>query len=259
MSALSRDVHCFWFCSTTQNQRLLKESIKIDAKIRENTPTCDVGTSGSPGRTALGGVSSLSRKCSSLQQEVRGFSSFALFCDWAGGSDQVMSALSRDVHCFWFCLTTQNQRLLKESIKIDAKIRENTPTCDVGTSGSPGRTALGGVSSLSRKCSSLQQEVRGFSSFALFCDWAGGSDQVMSALSRDVHCFWFCLTTQNQRLLKESIKIDAKIRENTPTCDVGTSGSPGRTALGGVSSLSRKCSSLQQEVRGFSSFALFCN
>ena len=81
MSALSRDVHCFWFCSTTQNQRLLKESIKIDAKIRENTPTCDVGTSGSPGRTALGGVSSLSRKCSSLQQEVRGFSSFALFCD----------------------------------------------------------------------------------------------------------------------------------------------------------------------------------
>ena len=41
MSALSRDVHCFWFCSTTQNQRLLKESIKIDAKIRENTPTCE--------------------------------------------------------------------------------------------------------------------------------------------------------------------------------------------------------------------------
>ena len=59
----------------------LKESIKIDAKILENPPTCDVGTSGSPGRTALGGVSSLSRKCSSLQQEVRVFSSFALFCD----------------------------------------------------------------------------------------------------------------------------------------------------------------------------------
>ena len=53
-----------------------------------------------------------------------------------------MSALSRDVHCFWFCLATQKQRLLKESIKIDAKIRENTPTCDVGKSGSPGRTAL---------------------------------------------------------------------------------------------------------------------
>ena len=35
MSALSRDVDCFWFCSATQNQRLLKESIKIDAKIRE--------------------------------------------------------------------------------------------------------------------------------------------------------------------------------------------------------------------------------
>ena len=35
MSALSRDVHCFWFCSATQNQRLLKESIQIDAKIRE--------------------------------------------------------------------------------------------------------------------------------------------------------------------------------------------------------------------------------
>ena len=73
---------------------------------------------------------------------MRGFSSFALFCDWASGSDRVMSVLSRDVHCFWFCSTTQNQRLLKESIKIDAKIRENTPTCDVGTSGSPGRTAL---------------------------------------------------------------------------------------------------------------------
>ena len=79
MSALSRDVDCFWFCSTTQKQRLLKESIQIDAKIRENTPTCDVGTSGSTGRTALGGVSSLSRKCSSLQQEVRGFSSLRCF------------------------------------------------------------------------------------------------------------------------------------------------------------------------------------
>ena len=101
---------------------------------------------------------------------MRGFSSFALFCNWAGESDHVMSLLSRDVHCVWFCSTTQKQRLLKESIKIDAKILENTPTCDVGTSGSPGRTALGGVSSLSRKCSSLQQEVRGFSSFALFCD-----------------------------------------------------------------------------------------
>ena len=55
---------------------------------------------------------------------MRGFSSFALFCDWAGGFDQVMSALSRDVDCFWFCSATQNQRLLKESIKIDAKIRE---------------------------------------------------------------------------------------------------------------------------------------
>ena len=55
---------------------------------------------------------------------MRGFSSFALFCDWAGGSDQVVSALSRDVQFFLFCTTTQNQRLLKESIKIDAKIRE---------------------------------------------------------------------------------------------------------------------------------------
>ena len=35
MSALSRDVHCVWFCSATQKQRLLKESNKIDAKIRE--------------------------------------------------------------------------------------------------------------------------------------------------------------------------------------------------------------------------------
>ena len=102
-SALSRNVHCFWFCSTTQKQRLLKESIKIDAKIRENTPTCDVGTSGSPGRTALGGVSSLSRKCSSLQQEVRGFSSFALFFDWAGGSEQVVYLLSTKLgpDCFY--------------------------------------------------------------------------------------------------------------------------------------------------------------
>ena len=71
-------------------------------------------------------------KCSSLQQEVRAFSNFALFCDCAGGSDQVLSALSRDVHCFCFCSATQKQRLLKESIKIDAKIRENTRTCDVG-------------------------------------------------------------------------------------------------------------------------------
>ena len=101
----------------------------------------------------------------------------------------MMSALSRDVHCFWLCWATQNQRLLKESIKIDAKIRELTPTCDVGTSYSPGRTALGGVTSLSRKCSSLQQEVRVFPIFALFSDWAGGFDQVVSALSGDVHCF----------------------------------------------------------------------
>jgi hypothetical protein len=35
MSAPSRDVHCFLICSATQNQRLLKESIKIDVKIRE--------------------------------------------------------------------------------------------------------------------------------------------------------------------------------------------------------------------------------
>ena len=100
MSALSRDVHCFCFCSATQNQRFLKESIEIDAKIRENTRTCDVGTSCWPGRTALGGVTSHSRKCSSLQQEVRVFSIFALFSDWAVGFDQVMSALSGDVNCF---------------------------------------------------------------------------------------------------------------------------------------------------------------
>ena len=121
-----------------------------------------MGTSCSPGRTALGGVTSLSRKCSSLQQEVRSFSIFALFFDWTGGSDQMMSALSRGVQCFLFSSTTQNQRLLKESIKIDAKILENTRTCDAGTSCSPGRTALGGVTCLSRKCSSLQQEVRVF-------------------------------------------------------------------------------------------------
>ena len=83
-----------------QKQRLLKKSIKIDAKIRKNTRTHDVGTSSRPGRTALGGVTSLSRKCSSLQQEVRDFSSFALCFDWAGGFDQVMSALSGDVNCF---------------------------------------------------------------------------------------------------------------------------------------------------------------
>ena len=123
MSALSRNVHCFWFCSTTQKQRLLKESIKIEAKIRENTKYTIHQHVTSEHRTpALGGVSSLSRKCSSLQQEVRGFSSFALFCDWAGGSDQVMSALSRNVHCFWFCSTTQKQRLLKESRKIERNI-----------------------------------------------------------------------------------------------------------------------------------------
>ena len=103
MSALSRDVHCYLFCSATQNQRSLKESIKIDAKILENTRTCDVGRSSVPGRTALGGVTSLSRKCSSLQQEVRGFSSFALFCDWAGGSDQVVYLLSTKLgpDCFY--------------------------------------------------------------------------------------------------------------------------------------------------------------
>ena len=52
---------------------------------------------------ALGGVSSLSRKCSSLQQEVRGFSSFALFCDWAGESNQVVYLLSTKLgpDCFY--------------------------------------------------------------------------------------------------------------------------------------------------------------
>ena len=100
-----------------------------------------------------------------------------------------MSALARDVHGFCFCLATQNQRFLEESIEIDAKIRENTRTCDVRRSSRPGRTALGDVTSLSRKCSSLQQEVRVFSMFALFSDWAGGFDQVVSALSGDVHCF----------------------------------------------------------------------
>jgi hypothetical protein len=81
MSALSRDVHCYLFCSATQNQRSLKESIKIDAKILENTRTCDVGTSSVRGRAALRGATSLSRKCSSLQQEARSFSSLALFFD----------------------------------------------------------------------------------------------------------------------------------------------------------------------------------
>ena len=103
----------------------------------------------------------------SLRQVVRGFSSFALFFDWTGGFDYVMSALSRDVHCFCFCSATLKQRLLKESIKIDAKIPENTRTCDVRRSSRPGRTALGGVTSLSRKCSSLQQEVRGFATGTL--------------------------------------------------------------------------------------------
>ena len=120
---------------------------------------------------------------------MRGFSSFALFCDWAGESDHVMSLLSRDVDCFWFCSASQKQRLLKKSTKIDVKIRENTRTCDVGRSSRPGRTALGGLTSLSCTCSSLQHEVRGFSSFALFFDWAGGFDQVMSALPGDIHCF----------------------------------------------------------------------
>ena len=65
----------------------------------------------------------------------RGFSSFALFCDWAGGFDQVMSALSRDVHCFLFCSTTQNQRLLKESIKNWCEnTRKYTNMWNVGTS-----------------------------------------------------------------------------------------------------------------------------
>ena len=90
-----------------------------------------VGTSSVPGRTALRGVTSLSKTCSSLQQEARGFPGFALFFDWASGSGQVMPAQSRSVYCFIFCLTTQNQGLRKESSKIDAKILENTRTCDV--------------------------------------------------------------------------------------------------------------------------------
>ena len=61
--------------------------------MRKNTRTDDVGRSCWPGRTALGGATSLSHKCSSLQQEVRDFSIFALFSDWAVGFDQVMSAL----------------------------------------------------------------------------------------------------------------------------------------------------------------------
>ena len=120
---------------------------------------------------------------------MRDFSSFALCFDWADGFDQVMSALSGDVRCFRFCSVAQKQRLLKKSIKIDAKIRKNTRTHDVGTSSRPGRTALGGLTSLSCTCSSLQHEVRCFSSFALFFDWAGGFDQVMSALPGDIHCF----------------------------------------------------------------------
>ena len=199
---------------SAQKQRLLKKSIQIEAKIPEKTRTCDVGTSSGPGCTALGGVTSHLRKCSRLQQEVRGFSIFALFSDWAGGFDEGMSALSGDVHCFWFCSVAQKQRLLKKSIQIEAKIPEKTRTCDVGTSSGPGCTALGGVTSHLRKCSRLQQEVRGFSIFALFSDWAGGFDEGMSALSGDVHCFWFCSVAQKQRLLKKSIKIDAKIPEN---------------------------------------------
>ena len=85
-----------------QKQRLLKESIKIDAKIRENTPTCDVGTSRSTGRTALGGVSSLSRKWSSLQKEVRGFSRFALFCACSTGvSSVIVARIMHPCHAVW--------------------------------------------------------------------------------------------------------------------------------------------------------------
>ena len=72
----------------------------LDATLDKPGHGSDVGTSSRPGRTALGGVTSLLRKCSSLQQEVRDFSSFALCFDWAGGFDQVMSALSEDVNCF---------------------------------------------------------------------------------------------------------------------------------------------------------------
>ena len=75
--------------------------MKSDAKILENTRTFDVGTSSTvPGRTALRGSTFLSRKCSSLQQEVRGCLGFAVYFDWAGGSGQVMSVLSRGVQCF---------------------------------------------------------------------------------------------------------------------------------------------------------------
>ena len=74
--------------------------MKSDAKKLENTRTCDVGTSSVPGHTALRGATFLSRKCSSLQQEVRGCLGFAVYFDWAGGSGQVMSVLSRGVHCF---------------------------------------------------------------------------------------------------------------------------------------------------------------
>ena len=99
MSVLSHNVHCFWFCSTKQNQRLLKESMKSDAKILENTRTCDVGTS-----TVLdvplsdvplsfrARVQAFSKKCD--------FFGFAVYFDWAGGSGQMMSVLSRGVHCF---------------------------------------------------------------------------------------------------------------------------------------------------------------
>ena len=59
----------------------------LDATLDKPGHGSDVGKSSRPGRTALGGVTSLSRKCSSLQQEVWDFSSFALFVDWAGGFD----------------------------------------------------------------------------------------------------------------------------------------------------------------------------
>ena len=110
MSALSRDVHCIFFCSATEKQRLLKESIKIDAKIREihqhvtsehrapwDVPLSEVSLH------FRASVQAFSKKCGVCR---------LLRCTliWAGGSDHVMSALSRGVHCFCFCSATQNQR-----------------------------------------------------------------------------------------------------------------------------------------------------
>ena len=89
-------------CSSRRGAPAVFKSVLhvLDATLDKPGHSSDVGKSSRPGRTALGGVTSLSRKCSSLQQEVRDFSSFALFVDWTGGFDQVMSALSGDVHCF---------------------------------------------------------------------------------------------------------------------------------------------------------------